>query len=146
MEERIKLQTQKTKKTPWKLFWILLGFLSLVLGTIGIVLPILPTVPLYMLTAFCFGKSSEKLHHWFTGTGLYKKHLESFVNSREMTLKTKMTIMGTVTVVMAVAFIMMKQVLIGRLCLLVVWVFHVFYFVFRIKTINETKEMEKCDE
>ena len=56
-----------------KIIWILLGFISLILGTLGIVLPILPTVPFYMATVFCFAKSSDKLHHWFTHTNLYKK-------------------------------------------------------------------------
>lgn len=46
-----------------KIIWILLGFISLILGTLGIVLPILPTVPFYMATVFCFAKSSDKLHH-----------------------------------------------------------------------------------
>ena len=48
-----------------KYIWILLGFISLFLGTIGIVLPILPTVPFYMATVFCFARSSETLHNWF---------------------------------------------------------------------------------
>ena len=66
-------------KNPLKIVWIVLGFLCLGLGTIGIVLPILPTVPFYMATLFCFAKSSKKLHDWFIGTNLYKKHLDSFV-------------------------------------------------------------------
>ena len=65
-----------------KAFWIVLGFLCMVLGTVGIVLPILPTVPFYMATLLCFAKSSQKLHDWFVGTNLYKKHLDSFVHSR----------------------------------------------------------------
>ena len=43
-------------KSSFKIFWIVLGFLCLGLGTIGIVLPILPTVPFYMATLFCFRK------------------------------------------------------------------------------------------
>ena len=122
-------------KHPLKILWIMLGFLCLALGTVGVVLPILPTVPFYMATVFCFAKSSTRLHRWFINTRLYKKHLESFVQNRSMTLRSKLTIMGSVTLVMAAGFIAMRHVPIGQICLSVVWVCHVLYFAFRIKTV-----------
>lgn len=124
-----------------KIFWITLGFISLGVGIIGVILPLLPSFPFLMLTLFSFTRSSERLRTWFVGTKLYKNNLESYVVSRSMTRKTKIRIMITVTALMTFGFVMMKQVPVGRVVLAIVWIFHILYFVFGIKTMEPKGEM-----
>lgn len=122
-----------------KIIYIVVGCIGVGLGAVGVVLPILPTVPFLLLAAFCFAGSSEKLNHWFTGTKLYKKNLESYVKGQGMTRGTKVRIMVTVTILMAIGFAMMHEVVIGRIVLFIVWLFHVLYFTMGVKTLKVQK-------
>lgn len=125
-----------------KIVWLLLGFGGLGLGALGAVLPLLPSVPFLMLALFSFGKSSERLHNWFTGTKLYRDNLESFVQGQGMTRRAKLKIMGTVTLLMAFGFCMMLRAgLILPCCILVgIWLAHILYFVFGVKKYNPDQE------
>ncbi len=120
-----------------QIIFLIIGCLSLALGCVGIVLPILPTVPFFLLTVFCFANSSQKLHDWFIGTQMYKKHLESFVQKKGMTVRTKATILTSVTALMTVGFVLMlrKGIIVPCVILAVVWVCHLVYFLFGVKTI-----------
>ena len=118
-----------------KVLYIMLGCIGLGLGALGAALPLLPAFPFLMLSAFCFARSSEKLHSWFVSTKLYKNNLESFVRGRGMTWRTKLRIMAVVTLTMAFGFAMMGRVPVGRIILAIVWVCHILYFIFGIRTI-----------
>ena len=116
-----------------KILYMIIGCLSLVLGIVGVILPILPTVPFVLLAAFCFAKSSERLDGWFKNTKLYKEN-----NMKSgMTKQAKLRIMCSVTLLMSIGFIMMglKGIVVGNIVLLIVWIFHMVYFTFGVKTV-----------
>lgn len=128
-----------------KIILIVVGCITLGLGAVGAVLPILPTVPFLLVSAFCFAKSSEKLNNWFKGTKLYKNNLETYVKGQGMTVATKVKIISTVTILMTIGFIMMHNVPVGRIVLAVVWIMHIIYFVFFVKNVKKT-EIVNSDE
>ncbi len=123
-----------------KILFIVLGCIGLGLGAVGAVVPLLPAFPFLLLAAYSFARSSERLHSWFINTKLYKNNLESYVKGRGMTKRTKVRIMITVTVLMTFGFVMMHQVPVGRIVLAAVWLFHIFYFAFGVKTLKEPAE------
>lgn len=122
-------------KSPIKLLWLMIGIMSMVLGAIGVVLPVLPTTPFLLLASFCFAKGSDRFHKWFIGTKLYKKHLESFVTSRSMTLKTKLCILLPASAMLILAMLAMSNIY-GRVFIVFLIIFKYIYFFTRIETVK----------
>ena len=116
-----------------KILYIFIGCISLGLGIIGVILPILPTFPFVLLAAFCFAKSSERLDGWFKNTKLYREN--NIKNG--MTKQAKIRIMCSVTLLMSIGFITMglKGIVVGNIVLLIVWIFHMAYFTFGVRTV-----------
>ena len=114
--------------------WAVGGFLCFALGMVGVVLPILPTTPFILVAAFCFARSSTRLNNWFKGTKVYKHVLEGYVTKRSMTLRAKLTVLVPVTALLAIGFALMGRVPVGRLVLAAVWIGHIIYFGFIVKT------------
>lgn len=123
-----------------KIILLSIGFISLFLGIIGSIIPILPTVPFLLVSTYCFANSSKRITNWFKNTKLYKNNLEDYVNHKGMYLKTKVKIMMTVSFVMLIGFIMMglKGIIEGCIILAIIWLLHVIYFIFGIKTLSNT--------
>ena len=128
-----------------KVIFIVLGCLCLALGCVGIFLPILPTTPFFLITAYCFARSSQKLDAWFKGTKLYKKHLESFVKKEGMLASTKTGILISITILMGLGFFFLarKGIWIPCIILAIVWLAHLIYFLFFVKNIGREKEKAK---
>lgn len=122
------------KKNPLRIIWLFFGFLAMGIGAAGVVLPVLPTTPFLLLASFCLVKGSERFHRWFTGTKLYKKHLESFVENRSMTLKTKFSLLIPASCMLILAFLAMQNVY-GRAFILFLILFKYVYFFTKIRTI-----------
>lgn len=125
------------KRNVIKMIWIALGTIFLVIGYIGIVLPVLPSFPFFLATLFCYGHSSERLKAWFIQSDLYKKNLESYVKKEGMLLKTKMSIIICVTLTMGIGLWFMRHLPIASGILAIVWLCHVLYFMFCVKTKKE---------
>jgi len=121
---------------PMKIFRYLLvaaGLLCAGLGTIGVFLPGLPTTPFYLLAVFCFAKSSPRFHRWFINTRMYKKYLASYTKNRSLSLKTKISILMPVTVLLVISFILISMPVV-KVLLVILLVIKYWYFIFKIKT------------
>lgn len=74
-----------------KPLWLLLGLLSLAVGVVGIVLPLIPTTGPLLIAAFAFARSSDRMHDWLMNHPRFGKFISDFREGRGIPLKTKIT-------------------------------------------------------
>ena len=127
------------------IFWIVLGFICLGLGIIGIIMPILPTTPFFLVTVVCFARGSERLKQWFMSTSFHKKYIQSFYEKKGMTLKNKLIILSFASIMLAVAFYFSAK-LYARILIACVFLAKYYVFIFKIKTLpDDEKSAIKAD-
>lgn len=79
-----------------KLLFIL-GILSLVAGTIGIFLPLLPTTPFLLLSTYCFSKSSERFYNYILTNKVFGKYITDYREKKGITVKNKIVVLIVLT-------------------------------------------------
>lgn len=125
------------KRKIVRIFYIVLGFISLGLGCVGIVLPIIPTTPFLLLTSFCFVRGSEKFNNWFLNTKIYKKHLENFASSRIMTLHGELILLIFVSLMIFMTMFLVNN-LYASICLTILILIKYLYFILRITPVKRS--------
>ncbi|MGL5721608.1 MAG: YbaN family protein [Brevinema sp.] len=124
---------------PIKILFLIAGTLSLGLGLVGIILPILPTTPFLLLTLFCYAKGSQRFHDWFINTKIYEKHLKNFAENRAMTLRFKISLVSFATIMMCIPLFTVDKLFVKGMMLFLIAFLH-YYFIFRIKTVTFDEE------
>lgn len=74
-----------------RIVFIIVGFLALVLGVIGIFLPVMPTVPFVLLAAACFSRGSRRMHRWLVRLPFAGKVIDDFEQGRGVPRKAKIS-------------------------------------------------------
>jgi uncharacterized membrane protein YbaN (DUF454 family) len=76
-----------------------LGFVALALGIIGIPMPVLPTTPFLLLSAWCFARSSERWHQWLLANDTFGPVIASWEQSRCISIRTKVMAISSMVLV-----------------------------------------------
>lgn len=118
-----------------KAIYIFFGFIFMTIGFLGVILPLLPSIPFLILASICFFRGSEKLDAWFKGTRLYKKQVEPYLRDRALTLKQKIWIN-----IVADSMILMSIFIVGflwlKILLVLIALYKHYYFIYKIKTVK----------
>jgi len=115
------------------------GTISLLLGMIGLVLPILPTTPFLLAAAACYLRSSERMHTWLLCNKWFGKYIRDYQEGRGIPLKTKIV---AVTILWAAilysSFIILNEILVAQIALLAIAV-AVSVHLIRLPTLRKIK-------
>jgi len=124
-----------TLKRLISILLVLTGFICFGIGVLGIVLPVLPGGPFFLLAAFCFAKSSQRVEAWFKNTKAYKKYVESIVENKGMPRKEKIRI-NIIADFFIIISIITVDILLVDLFIISLALYKHYYFIKKIKTIK----------
>ncbi len=91
-----------------KYLLILLGFLFLGTGVVGIFVPLLPTTPFILLSAGCFIRSSGTLYNWLIGSRFFGKYIENYLRYKSITIRSKIVSIIILWLVLSASIITMN--------------------------------------
>ena len=121
-----------------KLIYIVISLIFLGLGVLGVILPVLPTTPFVLLSSFFALKGSKRLDKAIKSSKLYQNHVETFVKTKAMTLKSKISILSFASfMLMSTFYFTSSNVL--RVFIILIMVIKYATFIFWIETIEEAR-------
>ena len=114
-----------------RIIFLIIGFISLALGIIGIPLPILPTTPFLLLAMACFARSSKRFETWLHGTKIYQAYVADYRETKAIARSRKKKIIVQIYVLMAIS-IFFAPIIWVKVALFGLTIFITYYLFWRI--------------
>lgn len=124
---------------------IVCGFVSLTLGIIGIVLPILPTTPLILLAALCFAKSSQRFHQMLLNNRFFGSIIAEWENKRCIRQSVRYMALGSIVFTFGLSIVFLLEDTLIRLMLIFI-AMTLLFFLWRVPQCEEEYEQTHNDE
>lgn len=131
--QRISKQRNKTVNRVLKLLLISVGTVFLVLGVIGIFLPIVPTTPFLLLAAACYARSSKRFYDWLINNKLFGSFIKNYRDGRGVPLKVKVFTLSLLWVTIVFSVFVIITITMVKLILVII-AFGVSIHILTIKT------------
>lgn len=111
------------------------GCIALLLGVIGIVLPLLPTTPFLLLAGFCFIKSSKTLYEWLVNHRILGRYIKSYIIHKAIDRRTKLLAIGVLWLSLGISLFLIRVRLIELVLVLIG--LGVSAYILSLKTLTE---------
>ncbi len=127
-----------------RMIYLVLGHVSLALGFIGIVLPVLPTTPFLLLASYFFYKSSGRLHDWLMNHPVFGSRLRAYIEHKAVSRRTKYTAIAFLWMSLFVSMLLIDRGTV-RIIMAIVGT-AVTIHLLMLKALNEDQVLETTDE
>lgn len=108
----------KKKHAYLRVVLVVAGSVSLFLGILGIILPLLPTTPFLLLAVACYARSSEKLYHWLLNHRLLGTHIRNYREGKGIPFRAKVTALSLLWLSIGYSALFLVPLLLVKLLLL----------------------------
>ncbi len=89
-----------------RITWLVVGFLSLSLGALGVALPLLPTTPFILVAAIAFSRSSKRLHDWLVNHDIFGSLIDNWQRHGAISKRAKAVSVASMFVLIAISLAM----------------------------------------
>ncbi|WP_077324314.1 YbaN family protein [Virgibacillus siamensis] len=122
-----------------KFLLIIAGSISLGLGLLGIILPLLPTTPLLLLAAACYVRSSKRLYDWLITNKYFGSYIENYRQGKGIPLKAKVTGVTVLWITMGCSIVFVIPLPAVKLLLFGIGAFFT-WFILKQKTLHRSEK------
>lgn len=96
------------------------GTITLVLGAVGIVLPILPTTPFLLISLACYLRSSERMTHWMLNNKYFGTYIRNYKEGKGIPMKTKLFAITVLWITISISAFVLVPILVVQIILFAV--------------------------
>lgn len=119
-----------------KAIYLTVGIISLAAGLVGVFLPVIPTTPFILLSAWCFFRSSERLFQWVVSNETLGPTIQNYHEGKGIPKNTKIRAVGMMwlTITLSVYFFISNTYLIAFLYIIAIGVS---IYLYKLPTVKE---------
>lgn len=128
------------RKHTVKLLLFILAWISIVLGVVGIFLPIMPTTPFILLAGFCFARSSPRFHSWLLNHRFFGPIVDSFESGKGISRKVRFRAVAALWFSIVVSIVIVAQW--WALAMLGCIGFGVSWYIYRMPVFDEPERVQ----
>ena len=110
-------------------FYVIGGTVFLVLGAIGIILPILPTTPFLLLSAACYLRGSERMHRWLLNNRWFGSYIRNFKEGKGIPIKGKISALIMVWLTISFSALFIIDILAVQIVMFAITIFVSIYLI-----------------